>query len=102
MKRLESKNIIWAVTGSLRMAFKGVPVIPNDIDIQTDEIGAYKIQKLFKDHVTKPVTFCGDDSIKLHFGSLVIFGVQVESKSYFRTELGNLRLTYSHTVSLLR
>jgi hypothetical protein len=78
MKRLESKNITWAITGSLSMALQGVPVIPNDIDIQTDEIGAYEIQKLFKDHVTKPVTFCGDSSIKSHFGSITIFNVQVE------------------------
>lgn len=73
-KRLESKNIIWAITGSLSMALQGVPVILNDIDIQTDEIGVYEIQ----DHVTKPVSFCGDPSIKSHFGSFTIFNVQVE------------------------
>jgi hypothetical protein len=75
MDRLESKNIIWAITGSLSMSLQGVPVIPNDIDIQTDEKGAYEIQELFKDYITKPVTFCGDTSIKSHFGSITIFDV---------------------------
>ncbi|MFW9905249.1 MAG: nucleotidyltransferase domain-containing protein [Candidatus Thorarchaeota archaeon] len=75
---LESKNITWAITGSLSMALQGVPVIPNDIDIQTDEIGAYEIEKLFKDYVTRPITFYGDPSIKSHFGSITIFGIQVE------------------------
>lgn len=78
MNRLESSNIIWAITGSLSMALQGIPVKPNDIDIQTDEKGVYEIQKLLKNHIIKPVIFSGDKSIKSHFGSLSVFNITVE------------------------
>jgi hypothetical protein len=78
VNRLESSNIMWAVTGSLSMALQGVPVVPNDIDIQTDEKGAYVIQKLFNEHVVKPVTFSGEKTIKSHFGSIKLFDILIE------------------------
>ncbi|UCG03133.1 MAG: hypothetical protein JSW11_03915 [Candidatus Heimdallarchaeota archaeon] len=76
--RLESSNIIWGVTGSLSMALQGVPVVPNDIDIQTDEKGAYEIQKLFKDHIIKPINFSGNSMIKSHFGSIRVCDILIE------------------------
>jgi hypothetical protein len=40
-KQLSSQNIKWALTGSTSFAMQGVPITPNDIDIQTDKDGAY-------------------------------------------------------------
>ena len=76
--RLTNTDVIWVVTGSLGFALQGVPVQPNDIDIQTDKAGAYKIESLFPDVVSRKVKFSSAERIKSHFGALQIDGIQVE------------------------
>jgi hypothetical protein len=68
----------WVVTGSLGFALQGVPVEPDDIDLQTNEVGAYEIERLFSEFVVKPVTFSAAERIRSHFGTLLIDGIQVE------------------------
>jgi len=38
--RLNNTSINWVVTGSFSFALQGLPVEPNDIDIQTDKEGS--------------------------------------------------------------
>ena len=76
--RLSNTDINWVVTGSLGFALQGVPVHPNDIDIQTDKAGAYEIERLFSDIVIRKVKFSAAERIKSHFGALQIDGIQVE------------------------
>ena len=76
--RLSNTDVNWAVTGSLGFALQGVPVQPNDIDIQTDKVGAYAIESLFSDIVIRKVEFSATERIKSHFGALQIDGIQVE------------------------
>jgi len=76
--RLRNKNINWVVTGSLGFALQGVPVEPNDIDIQTDKEGAYEIERIFSEFITKRVGFSSTERIRSHFGELVIDGIKVE------------------------
>lgn len=52
-KRLNDADVKWAVTGSLGFALQGVPVEPNDIDIQTDKRGAYEIERHFYEFMKK-------------------------------------------------
>ncbi len=75
---LNRTNINWVVTGSLGFALRGVPVSPNDIDIQTDEAGAYEIEHRFSEFVVKEVIFSVAEKICSHFGALMIDGVKVE------------------------
>ena len=75
---LEGSDINWVVTGSVSFCLQGVPVSPNDMDIQTDKPGAYRIQDLFSDKVVKEVKFSSTDRIKSHFGALELEGVLVE------------------------
>lgn len=75
---IKGKGINWVLTGSTSFCLQGVPVSPNDIDIQTDEDGAYEIAELFSDRVIKEVEFSSTDRIKSHFGALMIHGVLVE------------------------
>lgn len=75
---LKGIGVAWVVTGSLSFCLQGVPVSPNDIDIQTDESGAYEIEQLFQEYVFKKVKFSSTDRIKSHFGALKIDGVLVE------------------------
>jgi len=76
--RLNGTNINWVATGSLSFALQGVPVSPNDIDIQTDEVGAYEIERCFSGFVAREVKFSAAEKIRSHFGALVINGIKVE------------------------
>ncbi|MDH7490384.1 MAG: hypothetical protein QHH80_12880 [Anaerolineae bacterium] len=75
---LEGAGVNWAVTGSLGLALQGVPLEPHDVDVQTDEAGAYRIAALFADRVVRPVTFSAKAGMRSHFGALDIDGLTVE------------------------
>ncbi|MFB6185836.1 MAG: nucleotidyltransferase domain-containing protein [Halobacteriaceae archaeon] len=75
---LDSANITWAITGSVNFALQGLPIKPNDIDIQTDRLGAYAFEDLFSDAVVDPVSFAEDEHIRSHFGRFRIAGIEVE------------------------
>lgn len=77
-ERLSNTDVNWVVTGSLGFALQGVPVQPNDIDIQTDKAGAYEIESLFSDLVIRTVKFSATERIKSHFGALQIDDIEVE------------------------
>ena len=76
--RLSNTDVNWVVTGSLGFVLQGVPVQPNDIDLQTDKVGAYAIENLFSDLVIRKVKFSATERIKSHFGALQIDGIEVE------------------------
>ena len=76
--RLANTDVNWVITGSFGFALQGVPVQPNDIDIQTDRAGAYAIESLFSDVVVRKVQFSATERIKSHFGALQVDGIEVE------------------------
>lgn len=75
---INDQDINWVLTGSLSFAFQGVDTEIHDIDIQTDQIGAYEIERLFSEYVTRKVTLSSSDKIKSHFGTIKIDGIEVE------------------------
>jgi hypothetical protein len=75
---LNDRKVTWALTGSLSFALQGVPVRPNDIDLQTDEAGAYEIEKRFAPHIHRPVSFSTTGRIRSHYGVLLIDGIKVD------------------------
>ncbi len=76
--RLRDSSVNWAVTGSLGLALQGVPVEVHDIDLLTDEAGAYEIERRLFEFVTRRVRFSAEEHIRSHFGALTIDGVKVE------------------------
>jgi len=76
--RLNNTSVNWALTGSFGFALQGMPVEPNDLDIQTDKEGAYEIERYFSEFVTKRVKFSSTERIRSHFGELMIDGIKVE------------------------
>ncbi len=76
--RLGTGGVNWALTGSLGVALQGVPVEVHDIDLQTDEAGAYEIERLLVEYAHKKVALSCTDRIRSHFGALCIDGIQVE------------------------
>jgi hypothetical protein len=77
-RRLRDTKLDWALTGSLGMALQGVDVPVHDIDLQTDEQGAYAMERCFRDDVVKPVTHTISERIRSHLGALEIDGIKVE------------------------
>ncbi len=80
--RLKDSNINWVVTGSFGFALQNVPVTPQDIDLQTNEAGAYEIECLLSKYVTRNVAFSTAENIRSHFGALTIDGIKVEIMGY--------------------
>ena len=71
-------NVNWVVTGSFSFALQGIALEPHDIDLQTDEAGAYEIERRFSELVSRKVAFSGSEKIRSHFGVLLIDGIKVE------------------------
>ena len=60
------------------MALQGMDIEVHDIDIQTDQRGAYEIESKFPEYVAEPVRYSQSERICSHFGTLEIDGVKVE------------------------
>jgi hypothetical protein len=75
---MHGSQIDWAVTGSLGMLLQGMDLPVHDIDLQTNEDGAYEIERRLSEFVVKPVLFKGSDRMRSRLGKLAIDGIQVE------------------------
>ncbi|NPD90314.1 MAG: hypothetical protein HGN29_16500 [Asgard group archaeon] len=82
LKTLYSKlietDIVWVIGGSLALKLQGLDVEPKDIDLFTDEEGAYEVEKLFAEYLVKNVSLSSKDNIRSHYGILNIHGIEVE------------------------
>ena len=77
--RLSRSEVNWMVVGTTSLALQGMAIEePEDIDIQTDRVGAYEIERLCSEWVTRKVTFSSTNRIRSHFGDLLIDGIKVE------------------------
>lgn len=77
-EKLESSKTGWAVTGSTSLALQGLDIVPNDLDILTDEEGAYSFAKRFRDHAVEPLEWKTSSKYESHLGRFKTNGVQVE------------------------
>ncbi len=75
---LQDSPVNWVLTGSLGFALRGLPFEPHDIDLQTDEVGAYEIERRFAASVQRKIRFSSAERIRSHFGALLIDGIVVE------------------------
>ncbi len=87
--RLKESKLNWALTGSLSFALQGLAVEPHDIDVQTDDVGAYEIERLFAEYVVKKVAFSSAEHIRSHFGAMSIDGINVEIMGNIQKRLSN-------------
>lgn len=71
------------------MALQGMDIEIHDIDIQTDQHGAYEIEGLFSEYVVKAVHYSASERIRSHFGSLEIDGAKVEIMGNIQKLLDN-------------
>lgn len=87
--RLQDQPPNWAVTGSLGMALQGMDVAVHDIDLQTDEAGAYEIERRLAEYVVKAVRYSESEKMRSHLGLLEIGGIKVEVMGDIRKRLGD-------------
>lgn len=71
-------DVAWALTGSTSFALQGLPLEPDDVDVQTDEAGVRAIEDALSDHVTEPVEYVESERMRSYLGALELEGVEVE------------------------
>jgi hypothetical protein len=55
LQRIEGHGLIWWLRGSGALAVRGLPIIPRDIDLTTDDASALKMGELMLDYLVEPV-----------------------------------------------
>lgn len=83
------KDVLWAFTGSVGFALQGLDLIPKDIDIQTDRVGAFEIERIFSDFVVEKVRFRVSEIMKSYFGVLSINKIKVEIMGNIQKKVGD-------------
>jgi hypothetical protein len=68
----------WAITGSLGFALQGAEVQVHDVDLQTNQAGAFEIARRFAEFSVRPVAFSQAERIRSYFGALELDGDPVE------------------------
>ncbi|MCW5879733.1 MAG: hypothetical protein KIS91_02190 [Anaerolineae bacterium] len=71
-------GVVWVITGSVGLALQGMSLEPRDVDLQTNEAGAYEIQRRLAAYTTRPVAFVARERTRSHWGAFVIDGIEVE------------------------
>jgi len=71
-------GLVWALTGSCSFRLQGMEVPVHDIDLITDEAGAYLIGGLLADCCEQEVSPSSAPYIRSHYGRFTLHGVQVE------------------------
>jgi len=106
LKLIESKlrgsGVRWVLAGSVSLALQGVNVEPNDIDILTDEKGAFEINRILKDYEIKPVRFCRSKVFQSYLGEFEIEGVKVEVMGDLKEFVEGEWRSLSHRLSTSR
>lgn len=95
IRLLRGKDIRWVVMGSLSLALQGVDINPNDVDILTDENGAFKIGALLMKYEVKPVSFGRTDLFESFYGVYDIEGIKVDVMGDLRVRLGGIWVSLS-------
>lgn len=73
LQRVQEYDIDWWLPGSVALAIRGIDVAPHDIDIATDDKGAYSLATLLQDVLVEPL----EDSrgwISNWFGRSFLYG----------------------------
>jgi hypothetical protein len=78
LARLHDREIDWALTGSASFSLQGLPLVPEDLDLQTNAWGAYELERCFAEYLVRPVSWVTNSTVRSLWGSLCIEGVEVE------------------------
>ncbi|GEM82937.1 nucleotidyltransferase domain-containing protein [Meiothermus hypogaeus] len=89
---LNDARVEWAVSGSLALALHGLPVVPKDIDLQTDRVGAEQMARLLAEYlVYPPGMHLGVRLVRSYMAQFKIQGLVVEAMGYMEFQTLNGR-----------
>ncbi|MEM5776429.1 MAG: hypothetical protein AAGU05_15605, partial [Anaerolineaceae bacterium] len=77
-QRLEGSGVDWVITGRLGWALRGIPLEIHDIDLQTDQPGAQRMDALLAGYSRQKLYWRESERIRSHFAVLEIEGITVE------------------------
>ncbi len=78
-RRLKGKDIEWALFGSAELAFRGIDIVPNDIDIVTaTEADALAIDELLAEYRLQKPIWSEAENVRSYFGHYIVDGVKVD------------------------
>ncbi len=77
-REMQNDEIDWVITGSLGLAIKGIPVQPQDIDIQTDGDGLKHFVRTFSHALTQEPTIQETEHTRSVIATLMIEGIPVD------------------------
>ncbi len=78
LDRLEGLGHPWALTGSLSIALRGMPLVPRDIDLQSDRAGAVAMAARMSAYQVEQVQLRESEQIRSYIGHLEMEGLKVE------------------------
>lgn len=79
-------QINYVISGSTSLAFQGVDIIPNDVDIFTDKFGVDYFYSILKDYSIDSPQIKDTDIATSYYTKYIIDDVQVEIIGDFRTK----------------
>ncbi len=77
-REMQHAEIDWVITGSLGLAIKGIPISPQDIDIQTHRAGLQRFASIFSNALVQPPTIWESERIRSITATFVIAGIKVD------------------------
>ncbi|MFW9995220.1 MAG: nucleotidyltransferase domain-containing protein [Candidatus Odinarchaeota archaeon] len=87
--KLQERGVRWILAGSASLAFQGVKITPEDVDIITDKKGALVFNELFKDHALNAVSWSRTEEFESYFGKFQIKGIRVEIMGDLKVKEGS-------------
>jgi hypothetical protein len=90
INHLKEENIRWTIMGTVSLALQGIDVTPDDIDILTDEDGAFRIGSILEEYEVKPIRFGRTDLFESFYGIYHIGETKVEVMGNLRIRLADM------------
>jgi predicted nucleotidyltransferase len=87
VRHLKGEDVRWTIMGSVSLALQGIDTDLDDVDLLTDEHGAFKISALLKEFEVKPVSFSRTDPFESFYGIYDIEGTKVDVMGDLRVRL---------------
>jgi len=78
LRKLDNRELEWALTGGASFILQGLDYDTSDIDIQCSKKAAYEIENIFSKYVVEEVHLWETEKMRSHFGRLKIDNVEVE------------------------
>ncbi len=89
---LNDARVEWAVSGSLALALHGLPVVPKDVDIQTDRVGAEQMAQLLAEYlIYPPGMHLGVRLVRSYLAQFKVHDIVVEAMGYMEFQTVNGR-----------